>query len=146
MVLERKLIRKQTIRYGVFETNSSLVHSLTICSEEDFNKWKSGEYLFDTYKKEFVLSFTLSDKDKQKAKEEYIRNQSDYMKDWEELPETAREKYFNEYVEKNDLFDYYDNKTYDDYFDNNDLETFEQRYTTNSGEVIVAFGRFGYDG
>lgn len=137
---------KHSIRYGVFETNSSSVHSLTMCSEEDFNKWKSGEYLFNTYEEKFVLPFALSDKDKQKAKEEYVRNQSDYMKDWEELSETAREKYFNDYAEKKDLFDYYGNKTYDAYFDNYDLETFEQRYTTNSGEVIVAFGRFGYDG
>lgn len=31
-------IMKRQIRRGVFETNSSSVHSLTMCMESDFNK------------------------------------------------------------------------------------------------------------
>ena len=34
---------KRQIRRGVFETNSSSVHSLTITSKEEFEKFKSGE-------------------------------------------------------------------------------------------------------
>ena len=38
---------KRQIRQNVFETNSSSVHSLTICSEEDFKKWENGELAYD---------------------------------------------------------------------------------------------------
>ena len=31
------------IRQGVFETNSSSTHSITIAPESDFNKWKNGD-------------------------------------------------------------------------------------------------------
>jgi hypothetical protein len=31
------------IRQGVFETNSSSTHSLTICSCEEYSKWEDGE-------------------------------------------------------------------------------------------------------
>lgn len=31
------------VRQGVFETNSSSTHTLTICSKDDFDKWKHGE-------------------------------------------------------------------------------------------------------
>lgn len=37
---------KRQIRLGVYETNSSSTHSLTICSEEEFEQWKNGELLF----------------------------------------------------------------------------------------------------
>lgn len=40
---------KRQIRRGVFETNSSSTHSLTMCSEEEFEKWKNGEILFDRW-------------------------------------------------------------------------------------------------
>lgn len=31
------------VRQGVFETNSSSTHTLTICSKDDFDKWEHGE-------------------------------------------------------------------------------------------------------
>ena len=31
------------VRQGVFETNSSSTHTLTICSKDDFDKWGRGE-------------------------------------------------------------------------------------------------------
>jgi len=33
----------KTVRYGVFETNSSSCHSLVICKEEDYEAWKAGK-------------------------------------------------------------------------------------------------------
>lgn len=38
---------KKQIRYGVFETNSSSTHSMVVCSNEDLERWKSGELLYD---------------------------------------------------------------------------------------------------
>lgn len=40
---------KIQVRRGLFETNSSSVHSMTMCSESDFEKWKKGELVFDNY-------------------------------------------------------------------------------------------------
>lgn len=38
------------IRRAMFETNSSMVHSLSIVTEDDFNKFIDGELLFDRWK------------------------------------------------------------------------------------------------
>ena len=35
----------RVIRRGVFETNSSSTHSLTLCKQEEYDKWESGELL-----------------------------------------------------------------------------------------------------
>ena len=37
---------KIQIRRNVFETNSSSVHSITMCSKDDFEKWKNSDYYF----------------------------------------------------------------------------------------------------
>ena len=34
------------IRNNIFETNSSSVHSITICTEEDFQQWKKGNLIW----------------------------------------------------------------------------------------------------
>lgn len=36
---------KRQVRCGVFETNSSMTHALTICTEEEYEKWQNGELL-----------------------------------------------------------------------------------------------------
>ena len=39
-----------------------------------------------------------------------------------------------------------DNETYDEYWEDEYLETYEDSYITKSGEEIIAFGKYGYDG
>lgn len=48
-------------------------------------------------------------------------------------------------VSEEDLNDE-DMYTYDKYWDDEYLEEFEQTFTTSSGEVVVAFGKYGMDG
>ena len=38
---------KIQIRTGLFETNSSSVHSLVMVSGNDYEKWKNGELVYD---------------------------------------------------------------------------------------------------
>lgn len=38
---------KRQVRRNVFETNSSSVHSLTMCTQSDYDKWKDGELIYD---------------------------------------------------------------------------------------------------
>lgn len=93
---------KRQIRRGVFETNSSSTHSLTMCSEEEFEQWKKGKVLFDENYETFVKVSELSNKDKEYAAQEYEDNKDEYSKDWSELSETAKERYYTKYAKEND--------------------------------------------
>ena len=135
---------KRQVRRGVFETNSSSTHSLTMCSEEEFEAWKRGEVLFQEYGKENFISATkLSEHDKKMAQEDYEENKDDFHKDWNDLSEDTKQKYYMKYAEENDIIDE-DAKTYNQYMNDGDLETFVQRYTSKNGDKIVAFGEYGY--
>ena len=95
---------KKNIRFNVFETNSSSIHSLCICTEEEFNAWKKGESYYDYWNDKITKDST----DK-----------------WGE-----------------------NNQTYEDFFEEywGYLETYEEHFTTPSGDRMVAFGRYGRDG
>jgi len=92
---------KINIRKNVFETNSSSVHSLCICTEKEFDAWKKGELYYNYWDDEF----TKNPVDK-----------------WNE-----------------------DNQTYEGFFEESWLETYEEHFTTPSGDKMVAFGRYGRD-
>lgn len=53
-VIEEELIMRRQIRMGVFETNSSLCHSLSMCTKEQFEKWKNGEVWWDDWNNVFT--------------------------------------------------------------------------------------------
>lgn len=57
---------KTQIRRGVFETNSSSVHSLTMCMKSELDKWKDGELVYDRWNNELV---PITDEMKQKLTE-----------------------------------------------------------------------------
>jgi hypothetical protein len=105
------------IRIGTFETNSSSTHTLVIVSKKEFEKWKSGELLLDD--------------EKLKTKEQVEKDHSESIKKWHDgdIEELISEE----------------RMTYSDFFDR-DMETFEQVHKTPSGDEIVAFGYYGYDG
>ena len=135
---------KRQIRRGVFETNSSSTHSLTMCSEEEFEAWKRGEVLFQEWGSEnFVSANKLSDYDKKKASDDYDDNKDDFQKDWKDLSDEVKQKYYTKYAKEHDIIDE-DAKTYEQYMNEGDLETFIQRYTSKNGDKIVAFGEYGY--
>jgi len=113
---------KRQIRRGVFETNSSSTHSLTIVSAEDYKKWENGEVLLQDYPEKFV---TLEE-----AKE-YLEERGEAWENDDELYEILRD---------------YEYHTHDSYFDNDCLESFTERHTTPNGDTVVAFGMYGYNG
>lgn len=122
---------KRQIRRGVFETNSSSTHAITMCSGEEYDKWCSGNLLFWVGKKKFG------------TKEDII----------EELKELTRWDNSLMYPDVNwdddsvvaDIFDSEEIQSSDEFFDDEYLETFEEKYHTPNGEEVVAFGKFGYD-
>ena len=42
------------VRKCVLETNSSSTHSLCICTQEEYDKWKNGEMIYDYYNDKIV--------------------------------------------------------------------------------------------
>lgn len=136
---------KRQIRRGVFETNSSSTHSLTMCTEEQFEDWKNGKLLFNVWDDEFVKVNELTDQDRQDAKEEYECKKQTYWKDWEQLTDAEVNKWYEKYAKDHKFSSNSNCKTYDDW-KYNDLEYYVEHYTTPGGEKIVAFGHYGYDG
>lgn len=123
---------KRQIRRGVFETNSSSVHSLTMCTAEEYRKWENGEVLY------------WEDKDKFGTREDIIEELKTLRYSW------SKELYYPDtnWEDKDDVNDVFSDErimTYEEYFDNDDFETFEDRYGTPSGDVVVAFGYYGHD-
>lgn len=135
---------KRQVRQGVFETNSSSTHSLTICTENEYDKWKKGELLFDYWDDKFVnpADTSLTDDEKESVKEDYNKRKQKYWKDWEDLSEKEKEELYAEGLKEK----YSETMTYDEWLDDSYLETYVHNYTTPNGEKIIAFGRYGYDG
>ena len=119
------------IRQGVFETNSSSVHSLTMCSGEEYKKWSDGEVLY------------WGERDKFGTKEEIINELKNIT--WYNGGLCYPNVDWNDEDALHDIFMDERIKTYTEYFDNYYFETFRQRHTTASGEEVVAFGYYGHD-
>ena len=118
------------IRKGLFETNSSSVHSLTMCSGDEFSKWTKGEIYYrygEFYDKDKVIDYVL------KYEDEFSK---------EELEKMDSDK-FNEVIQTYNFETYKSFWEYDDYCA---YEYFVDTYTTKSGEVVVAFGYYGENG
>lgn len=137
------------IRRGVFETNSSSTHSITICSQEAYNEWKDGKLLFGDWNRDFIKAEELTPYDYECAKAKYESSKGKYYKNWEELSAEDQKDYTTEYVLMNKKKKSYDEYlTYKEWYDRHNCgtETFSECYTTDSGDKIIAFGYYGYDG
>lgn len=125
---------KRQIRRGVFETNSSSVHSLTMCSGEEYDKWANGEVLY------------WRDRDKFGTREEIIEELKNARYSWGKKELCYPNVNWDDEDDVHDVFSDEGIKTYDRFFDDDYMETFEDSYVTPNGEKVVAFGYYGYDG
>lgn len=122
---------KMQIRRGVFETNSSSVHSITMCTGSDFDRWTDGELLFWEDEKKFG------------TREELIE---DLKKDtWYDGKFRYPNINWDDKDQVSDIFNDENIKTFNQYFQNDWFETYWEAYTTPGGENIVAFGYYGHD-
>ena len=122
---------KRQIRRGVFETNSSSVHSITMCSDSDFDRWENGEVLFWEEQNKFATRDEIIDELKTMKNYDFSPCYPDT--DWDNEND-IKDVFFEEGIKK-----------YEDFFDNYDFETYDETYTTKSGEIIHAFGYYGHD-
>ena len=131
---------KRQIRRGVFETNSSSTHSLTMCLKSDYDRWTKGEVLLFTGS---GWCYPVGNKPQENhfyTKEEAIafENSSKYAPsedfDWNDEDAVMEMLHENEW---------YDSDYYDDYCAS-EYETFEESLTTPNGDEIISFGYYGY--
>lgn len=124
------------IRYGVFETNSSSVHSLSVAQNDEIEKLKNDELLVN-------LSW----------------NHSEYLISYEDAMNELM-KYLNKYGDEEDkaiidsgdqeeiyrlLYEYDIAERFNRYLEPEYLEPYEEEFTTKNGDRVLVFGRFGHN-
>ncbi len=119
------------VRAGVFETNSSSTHSITICTQDEYDKWKKGDFVWNRYSEKLM---SVDDMFKKIDGVKY-----GCANELKELREVDYEKFLAEIKE-------YGYLTYEDYGERYWLECYMSEYETPEGEHIVVFGEYGYDG
>ena len=133
------------IRQGVFETNSSSCHTLVVCSKEEYDAWVNGELLLHEWNNNFKSRDSLNQFTEEQLEDYYNKTKQMFWKDWNDLSEEEKEEVCNQYMNIYDETSDY--QTYAQYQNRlGDLEYYEERYTSKSGDEIVIFGEFGYDG
>lgn len=110
---------KIQIRRGIFETNSSSTHSITMCTKDDYTRWENGELIYDSCKGKLI---PISD-------EKY--------QNWKNNKDEEDDGGYKDYMTYNEFFDYF--------CDYCNFEDFEEDYISPSGEHIIAFGYYGYE-
>lgn len=114
------------VRQGVFETNSSSTHSITMCMKSEYELWQKGCLFCDEWGEGLI-----SKEDALKRLQEYGRIKS---------PDEISEEELFEKLRYEGIF------TFEDYKSSDYLEHYKETFTTPSGETVIAFGRYGYDG
>ena len=118
---------KRSIRRGIFETNSSSTHAMTICTKAAYDKWNTNEDVFMDGRGNIK---TLDEMIEMAKMSQYFT--PDILEDKEEMYEFFR-----------DNFDYENSEMFNFWLER--YEDFYQEYETPGGEKIVAFGYSGYD-
>ena len=112
---------KYQIRQGVFETNSSSVHSLSICSKNEWEAFERGEMMYSFRTEQFLPTEDALAYNKE---EENRYKNHGWNCEWDDL-----------YLDRND---------YDRWFETHYYEQF--RNTKNvEGVDVVVFGYYGSD-
>lgn len=144
---------KRVVRYGVFESNSSMSHSLIIMTEDQYKKWLGGLYYYkkpewydqfkdlpeeekpvdqELYTKEEVLAFL------DKIGEGY--NPEKWVDDLEDENEIEYgfKRFMHEWID-----DFYG---YDEWHESDWEEYYNYDYTTPGGEHLIIETKCGRDG
>lgn len=99
---------KLSVRRCLFETNSSSVHSITMCNKSDYDKWVNGELYYDRWEDKLVPN---SDKIQENRKGNVYDTQYltyDEFFDYEYIPyETFEETTTTEHGDEVVAFGYY---------------------------------------
>lgn len=94
------------VRQGIFETNSSSTHSLTMCTSSDYEKWKNGELIYDYYNDKLVPVTDKIKELKEDGDDEYVTYEN--FQDWSYMDlESFEQRYTTPGGEEVVAFGYY---------------------------------------
>lgn len=129
------------IRRNVFETNSSSVHSITMCLKEDFDVWCEDEkyYYHSTYKLDDGQSQFFTFDEMCLFMHMKLGWDEQELNELKELKENDNSE-FESALHDADFYTYNSFETYHDNY-----ELYEETFTTPNGETVVAFGYAGAD-
>lgn len=145
------------IRNGVFETNSSSTHCLSMCEMSEFEKWVNGELYYDEDSDSFVDDNTKN----KKIKEKIIFDLCEYTTDKkykykDKIYSNSKDMYTEENLKgitQEQIDDYLDYgeiplsyKEWEANIEDRNYESFYQEKEISNGDKVVAFGYYGYDG
>ena len=120
-----------SVRSGVFETNSSSTHSLTMADEDDFELFEKGVLLYtgDVWSSSVCVRTPFCTWEEAREYMEKIGKEINSC-----TPEEALDALLNE-----------DFGSYETVFSEDDeLESFIESFVSKSGDRIIAFGKFGF--
>ena len=131
------------VRYGVFESNSSSVHSLIMCGSNEYYEFMNNKLLYYRWEDRFISNKEALDKLYKEVKDE-----DEFMEDFnlpygfsrdelDKIPLEYLGAYLNNFagILSSDYMFGYDFE----------YETFDNDYTTSNGEVVHAFGYYSHD-
>lgn len=127
------------IRYNIFETNSSSTHAMIMCSDEDYKKLISGEYMISGYEypnREYN-SFVARKEVYDWFWNEYYPQNRDYLESDYGIIDSS---YDIETILAEEGIAY----TFEN-FGGERYEQFDDEFTTPHGEIVHAFGYYGND-
>ena len=141
------------VRNNLFETNSSMTHSLVLCKRSDYEDWGKNK-LFCERKTPMFLETKEARKENAKYLEEMLKS------NWaSKFNVTAKniDKYesgqlklsfFNDIHKDHGSSLYLTPEEWDEAFVHTDYRSFEDMYASGTfgGVNVVAFGYHGYDG
>ena len=130
------------IRRNTFETNSSSTHSLVLCTKEQYKNFKNGNVFY-------VDSGRLEEHEKWCTFEQVIELfKSKKIYSWSSVDIASELLEIKGHQDAEELENHlrdYSIYSYETYF-REELEDFYEELKLPDGQVVVAFGMFGYDG
>ena len=99
--------------------------------------------MYSLYENRFVDNLPLSPKEQEKAKKDYESKSNMFWKQWDVLTEEEQNQWYKNWAAANKYHGNYE--TFDEYY-RHDLHYFDESFVSQSGDQIVVFGRYGYDG
>lgn len=140
----------KTIRYNVFETNSSSTHCLTLCKLSEYIDWEAGKLAFYSVRNKFIsieecydswLKHYAEDEFKETTLEQFKEAYKLYVE--AELYDSESDNPITHKMLNN--YDWNDEYPAPMRYGGEDYETFYETYDMGKDQV-VAFGYFGYNG
>lgn len=125
------------VRQGVFETNSSSTHSITIAPQSEYNEWVDGDVYLNK-------CWYPSDINENKDKTFVTKDEAIGLVVGGIYPPDKNPYEMSEYELDEMLAREYGIYSYEMFCNDYALHVYEECYTTEHGDNIVAFGKYGY--